>query len=97
LNRLKEYYRSDQLAKLLPQSKKQIETLANLKMPTELSAAKQQPLLKTLVFFVTEEQLGIIGRALSIAVEKVSDGTVAQKKAIALAMIAHEYQMEDRV
>jgi ParB/RepB/Spo0J family partition protein len=92
LNRLKEYYKVEQLAKLLPQTKKQIEALINLKVPAFPSKADRQ-LLKALVFFVTDEQLKIIEQALSIAIENVTGDRAAEKKAKALAMICNRFEI----
>jgi len=91
LNKLKEQYKTGQLTKLLPQTKKQIEALANLKVPAVPSKADENVFARPLVFFVTPQQTEIIESAMSLAIEKVTAKTTAEKKAKALVLMAKEY------
>jgi ParB/RepB/Spo0J family partition protein len=95
LNKLKEHYQSGQLAKLLPQTKKQIEALANLKVPAVPSKADENVFARPLVFFVTPQQAEIIESAMSIAIEKVTGQTTAEKKAKALTYIVNQWMHPD--
>ena len=95
LNKLKEHYQSGQLAKLLPQTKKQIEALANLKVPPAVcplgAEGADKIFAKPLVFFVTPQQAEIIESAMSLAIEKVTGETTAERKAKALVLMVKEY------
>lgn len=65
LRRLSERMRTKELAKLLPQTAKQMEHLTNLKMPAAPVDAK--PFATPMVFFLTAEQLPIVEDALFLA------------------------------
>ncbi len=65
LRRLNEQMRTKDLAKLLPQTAKQIERLTNLKMPAAPALAKT--FATPVVFFLTAEQLPIVEDALFLA------------------------------
>jgi ParB family chromosome partitioning protein len=95
LKTLKENFGADQLAKILPQTKKQIEALVNLKVPVVPSKNLQQVLAKPLVFFVTDQQLKTIEKALSVAIEKVVGSTMAERKAKALTHIVNQWMQAE--
>jgi len=90
LNRLTERMRASELAKLLPQTAKQIERLTNLKFETRIpkvQARNWQPM----VFFVTQMQQETIEKALSNASQNLSESTKAGERATALTYIAQFY------
>jgi len=97
LKRLNKRMESAELAKLLPQTAKQIEQLTNLKMPsTPVTDAKC--FSNPMVFFVNDAQQGTIENALSLAEESRSEivkmayaKTKAAKRAAALAQIAGDF------
>ena len=90
LKRLNRRMESGELAKLLPQTAKQIEQLTNLKMPsTPVTDAKC--FSNPMVFFVNDAQQGTIENALSLAEESRSEITIAAKRAAALAQIAGDF------
>jgi ParB/RepB/Spo0J family partition protein len=96
LKRLNKKMESGELAKLLPQTAKQIERLTNLKMPSMPAEAKS--FSNPMVFFVNDAQQETIENALSLAQESRSeiakvacDKTKAAKRAAALADIAGEF------
>jgi hypothetical protein len=96
LKKLTERMGTAQLAKLLPQTAKQIERLTNLKLnsvPVKLNA---KSFAVPLVFFVTKQQQEIIEEALSSIEHRVSsiETTKAQRRAAAITKIAGQF-MED--
>jgi ParB-like chromosome segregation protein Spo0J len=89
LKKLGEQMPIKDLAKLLPQTAKQIERLTSLKMPTAPSDAKV--FASAMVFFLTAEQLPIVEDALFLAALNSSqsrDRKAAAAKAAALTEIA---------
>jgi len=98
LRRLNENFKTKELAKLLPQTSKQIEQLVNLKVPAA-PAITAGNFLNPLVFFVTDEQKRIIEDTLSLAcpeqsrrVEDKNDKPKAVKRAAALVRIAQFFK-----
>jgi ParB family chromosome partitioning protein len=89
LKRLNKKMESGELAKLLPQTAKQLERLTNLKMPSTPAEAKS--FSNPMVFFVNESQQEVIEKALSSAERARSEKTKAAKRAAALAHIAGEF------
>ncbi len=96
LKRLNKRMESGELAKLLPQTTKQLERLTNLKMPSMPAEAKS--FSNPMVFFVNDAQQETIENALSLAQESRSEiakvacaKTKAAKRAAALADIAGEF------
>jgi len=89
LKRLNKRMESGELAKLLPQTAKQIERLTNLKMPSMPADAKG--FSNPLVFFVNDEQKEVIEKALSLIQKLQNEKTRAAKRAAALARIAGEF------
>jgi ParB/RepB/Spo0J family partition protein len=93
LKKLTERMGTAQLAKLLPQTAKQIERLTNLKLnsvPVKLNA---ESFAVPLVFFVTKQQQGVIENALSSVENQVSSNktTKAQRRAAAITEIASQF------
>jgi ParB/RepB/Spo0J family partition protein len=90
LKRLKERFGLPGLSKLLPQTRRQIEQLTNLK----LSAVPVRPaggvFAIPLVFFVTKAQQEIIESAIKKVILQQSQ-TKAQQRAAAIASIAERY------
>lgn len=95
LNRLNKRMESNELAKLLPQTAKQIERLINLKIPSRPSETNANCFSNPMVFFVNDTQQELIEKALSSAQEpaskKIKTATRAAKRAAALAHIAEKY------
>jgi hypothetical protein len=78
---------SAELAKLLPQTAKQIKHVTSLKMPsTPETTAKC--FSNPMVFFVDDTQQETIEKALLLAGESRGEKTKAAKRAAALAQIA---------
>lgn len=90
LKRLSKRMESRELAKLVPQTVKQIERLTNLKMPVAPGAAARQ-FSSPMVFFVNDAQQETIENALSSAEKPAAEKTRAARRASALARIAGEY------
>ncbi len=97
LNRLREDFGAGELAKLLPQTKKQIEALVNLKIPDVPSplfacankhAGRGRTFGIPLVFYVSKEQLAKINQALSLVIDKAAGDTLGERKANALMLIS---------
>jgi ParB/RepB/Spo0J family partition protein len=89
LKRLNKRMESRELARLLPQTAKQIERLTDLKMPSMPAGAKE--FSSPMVFFVSDAQQEIIEEALSSAEEKGDEKARAARRAASLAHIAGEY------
>lgn len=91
LRRLNKKMESGELAKLLPQTAKQIERLTNLKMPSMPVETDAKCFSNPMVFFVNDTQQETIKNALSLAQESRGEETKAAKRAAALARIAGEF------
>jgi ParB family chromosome partitioning protein len=89
LRRLSKRMESRELARLVPQTAKQIERLVNLKMPSMPAEAKD--FYNPMVFFVNNAQGEVIEKALSSAQAAGEEKTRAAKRAAALVRIAREY------
>jgi len=90
LKRLNRKIESGELAKLLPQTAKQIERLVDLKrpsVPTKPASAFAIPM----VFFLSNSQQQIVERALSLAGQSRNEKTKAARRAAALARIAGHF------
>jgi len=93
LKQLKERFDSVDLAKILPQTAKQIERLTNLKLNLAPIKADAEQFAIPLVFFVTKQQQEIIEKALSSIEHRVSSNemTKAQRRAAAITEIANQF------
>ena len=91
LKRLNKMMESAELAKLLPQTVKQIERLTSLKMPSRAAETDAKCFSNPMVFFVNDAQQGTIEEALSLAQELRGEKTKAAKRASALAQIAEYF------
>jgi ParB family chromosome partitioning protein len=94
LNRLREDFGAGELAKLLPQTKKQIEALVNLKIPDVPSRQIERTFGIPLVFYVSKEQLAKINQALSLVIDKAAGDTLGERKANAIVLISEHYRTE---
>lgn len=88
LKRLNKRIESTELSKLLPQTKKQIERLTNLKMPSIPAKIDAKGFANPMVFFLSDARQQIIEEAISLAAEPNAGTTKAQRNASALAHIA---------
>lgn len=91
LKRLNKKMATGQLAKLLPQTAKQIERLTNLKKPGTTAKMDAKCFVNPLVFFVNDTQQQQIERALSLVEEPKDEMPKAAKRAVALAHIAQYF------
>jgi ParB family transcriptional regulator, chromosome partitioning protein len=94
LRKLKENFDATELAKLLPNTRKQIEQLTSLKLSAERCPLPAEPfaipLAVPLVFFVTAEQNKTIAEALS-KIPAQPDQTKTQQRAEAITEIASQF------
>ncbi len=90
LARLRERMDTTALAKLVPQTARQIDRLANLKLPS-VPAAPTKPFANAMVFFVTDEQKQIVDKAIRLATAGYEQGSPAKKTAVALTEIAGQF------
>jgi hypothetical protein len=98
LKKLKQRLGSAQLARIIPQTRRQIEQLTNLKLKDVPVKADAESFAVPIVFFVSAEQSEIIESALSKVTPNPGQ-TRAQQRAAALAEIAGQYlhkQGEDK-
>ena len=91
LKRLNNVMKANELAKLLPQTAKQIERLANLKMPELPAKAAAGFFAHPTVFFLTDEQQKIVGEALSLAGKDGDEKTRVVRNAEALTAMAQYF------
>ncbi len=92
LKRLNKKLAARELAKLLPQTTKQIEQLTNLKLPSVPATPPPATCFANpLVFFVNDTQQQIIEQALSLAQVCENEKTRAAKRAAALTIIAQKF------
>ena len=101
LKKLTERMGTAQLAKLLPQTAKQIERLTNLKLAIAPIKAQAEQFAIPIVFFVTKQQQEIIENALSSIENQVfperdtlrrsNEMTKAQRRAAAITEIASKF------
>ncbi|MFH1370502.1 MAG: ParB/RepB/Spo0J family partition protein [Planctomycetota bacterium] len=93
LKELKERFGSLELSKLLPQTRRQIEQLTNLKLSAVPVRPAGEIFAIPLVFFVSRQQKDVIEKALSSIEERVSSNemTKAKRRAIALTTIAGQF------
>jgi hypothetical protein len=96
LKRMNKKLGSGELAKLIPQTKKQVERLANLRMPNGPTKINTKVFANPMVFFLDNRQQRIVGEALSLAEQNNSvivskAGTKAARNAAALTDIAQYF------
>ena len=91
LKRLNKKLATGELAKLLPQTAKQIERLTNLKMPRKPAKMPTKLFAIPVVFFLNDNQQRIVEKALSLVEEPKSEMTKAAKNAAALTCIAQYF------
>ncbi|UCG56809.1 MAG: ParB-like nuclease domain-containing protein [Phycisphaerales bacterium] len=91
LKKLNARMRSRELAKLLPQTPRQIERLAKFRLPTAPARIDAKTFAMPLVFFLNSRQKRTIDKALSRAQRKRSERTKAAIKAAALTDVAQHY------
>jgi ParB/RepB/Spo0J family partition protein len=84
---------SIELAKLLPQTAKQIERLTNLKLAIAPIKAQTEQFAIPLVFFINQQQKDVIEKALSSIEHRVSSNeiTKAQRRAAAITEMASQF------
>jgi ParB/RepB/Spo0J family partition protein len=91
LKQLNNRFDSGELAKLLPLKKKQIERLANMKVPSRPAKIMAKCFANPMVFFLNDKQQEIIENALSLAGENKNEKTKAAKNAAALTCVAQYF------
>jgi len=91
LERLNKRFGSRELAKLLPQTRKQIERLANLKLPSRPAKIEAGSFANAKVFFLNDQQQGIVEKALTLAGQNSAEKTKAARNAAALTEIAARF------
>jgi len=91
LKRLSGRYEARQLARLIPNTKKQIERLTNLKLGTSPVKIEAPAFATPMVFFLNDRQRRIVAQALSQARADDNAKTAAAGRASALARICRCY------
>jgi len=98
LKRLNNRLDSGELAKLIPQTRKQIERLTNLKMPSGPAKIDAKGFANPMVFFLDDKQQQVVEKALSLAKQPSGPGsrgtgheTKAGRKAAALTDVAQYF------
>lgn len=91
LKRLKKKLDTGELARLIPQTKKQIERLTNLKLPSAPTKMDAATFANPVVFFLTDRQKQIVDEALSLAAPNAKEKTRAARNAAALTHIAESF------
>ncbi len=90
LKELKERFGSAELARIIPQTRRQIEQLTNLKLKDIPAKMNAESFAVPIVFFVSAEQSEIIEKALG-GVTLNPGQTRAQQRAAALAAIVEQF------
>ncbi|MFQ6034388.1 MAG: ParB N-terminal domain-containing protein [Sedimentisphaerales bacterium] len=98
LRRLNQRMAAEQLAKLLPQTKKQIERLCQLtisdcrmameRCKSQIANRNSKIFVNPVVFFLSDEQSAVVEDALFLAQLDIEQNTAAARKAAALERIA---------
>lgn len=88
LKRLKKKLDPGELARLIPQTKKQIEQLTNLKLPSAPAKIDPASFANPVIFFLNDKQQQIVTEALALVEDDQNEKTVAGRRASALAEIA---------
>ncbi|MHC4575025.1 MAG: ParB N-terminal domain-containing protein [Planctomycetota bacterium] len=96
LERLNKKFATRELAKLLPQTKKQIERLTNLKMPSRPVKIEAGSFANPMVFFLNDRQQQIVEKALTLAAEDLQEKTKAARNAAALTHMAESFLNSQR-
>jgi ParB-like chromosome segregation protein Spo0J len=91
LKRMSEKFKAGELAKLLPQTSKQIERLTNLKPPEMSAAAQTRGFAEPLVFFLNETQKTTVENAMLLAQKADNKKPKAQRNSEALTKIAESF------
>lgn len=90
IKQLSECFSLSQMAKLLPDAKKQLERLKSLPSATSVPAAvKTKAFANAVVFFLTDRQKCILGQALKLAERPAK--TTAERRADALVKLAQSF------
>ncbi|MHC4483074.1 MAG: ParB/RepB/Spo0J family partition protein [Planctomycetota bacterium] len=97
LKRMNKKLSSGELAKLIPQTKKQVERLANLQMPNGPTKINAGLFANPMVFFLDNRQQRIVGGALSLAEQDTKEKTKAAKRAAALTRMAQHFLNNSKV
>lgn len=80
-----------EMARLLPDGKKQLQRLKDLQKPVVLSAAKANVFAEAVVFFLTPEQKAVVDRVLKLAESTTTETSTAKRKAAGLVTIAKAF------
>ncbi|MBN2457186.1 MAG: ParB N-terminal domain-containing protein, partial [Sedimentisphaerales bacterium] len=91
LKRLTQKTSAKELAKLLPNSAKQIERLTQLKLPDGPMKIAADDFATPMVFFLKTSEQEIVNKALSLAERRQAKMTKAQRNASAITCIAQQF------
>ncbi|HUT30202.1 MAG TPA: ParB/RepB/Spo0J family partition protein [Sedimentisphaerales bacterium] len=91
LKRLKKKLDTGELARLIPHTRKQIERLTNLKLPSAPAKIDAAAFTNPVVFFLDDRQQQIVNEALSLAARSGKEKTRAAQNAAALTRIAEQF------
>jgi ParB-like chromosome segregation protein Spo0J len=91
LKRLKKKLDTGELARLIPHTKKQIERLTNLKLPSAPAKIDTASFANPVVFFLNDKQQQIVDEALSLAARNGKEKTKAARYAAALTHMAESF------
>lgn len=80
-----------EMARLLPDGKKQLQRLKALQKPVEPQAAKANVFANAVVFFLAAQQKVIVDRALKLAENTTTETSTAKRKAAGLVKIAQDF------
>ncbi len=89
--RLNERVEAGELSKLLPQTTKQIERLVNMKMPSIAANVDMKRFANPMVFFLNDEQIALVEKALSLAERKDAGKSKAARRAESLMRMAKNF------
>ena len=91
LRRLNNRHSPGEIAKLIPQTRQQIERLMNLRMPRRPAEINAKSLANPVVFFLDDEQQRVVEQALSVAGQDKEEKTKAARRAAALTRVSEHF------
>jgi len=91
LKRLSKKFQANELAKILPQTAKQIERLGNLKRPSGGAKIRAGCFASAMVFFLSDAQKQVVEQALSLATEPGDKKAGAVRNAMAVVKMAESF------
>ena len=95
MKKLSDHFSIDHLAKILPDNRKSIERLKDISLLDPTIADSNPDFLNPVVFFLDNEQMELVDKAITLAASKESKSIKTNKRAHGLVRISEEYLNEE--